>query len=222
MDERFLHRAQGFAGALFRLLFGLEVEGSERIPRTGPVIVACNHISEMDPPVLGSAIPRTVHFMAKSELFAGRLRNRFFRMLRAFPVNRRGLDRTAIETACGILGGGGLLVMFPEGTRSRDGIPLPPRAGIGLIASRTGARIVPAFISGTDDIAGALSRRERFRVAFGAPVGRDRIARTGAAGGFRAVAELVMDRITETGAAVSAAAPRKRGNRWARRSSASD
>lgn len=200
LGGRSLNALQRCGRAVFRLVFGLRVSGIERVPREGGLLIASNHISEMDPPVLGSCIPRTVRFMAKSELFKTRALSWLFTQLGAFPVNRRGVDRTALLTAESILVEGGALLIFPEGTRSTDGRPLPPKPGVGLLASRTGVPVLPAFLHGTDRPLSALERRPRFSVCLGRLIRPAEIEEAGRSGGNSAMAGLVMERIVETGA----------------------
>jgi 1-acyl-sn-glycerol-3-phosphate acyltransferase len=153
-----------------RAAFGMRVTGRGNVPRSGGVIIACNHISNLDPPVLGSAVPRRVSFMAKSELFTTRAGEFYLPRLGAFPVNRRGVDTAALRAGVAELESGRALIVFPEGTRSHDGRMLPLKAGIGLIAARSGVPVVPAFMWGTHDPAAAAMRRHRFAVAFGRPL----------------------------------------------------
>ena len=117
-----LHRIGRF---LFGVLFGLRVRGDGMLPRKGSIIVVCNHISELDPPILGSTIPRQTFFMAKHELFTTRMGEFYMPRIGAFPVRREGVDTASLRTALEALERGYILVVFPEGTRSNDGRPLP-------------------------------------------------------------------------------------------------
>ena len=105
-------------GILFKIFLRLEVHGAENIPKTGPLVIASNHLSLLDPPVIGVAAPRKVHFMAKRELFVPVL-GYIYKTLGAFPVNRGGADRAAIKHGIEILQSGEVLAIFPEGTRSK-------------------------------------------------------------------------------------------------------
>lgn len=193
-------RIQYYGGLLARLLFGFRVSGAERVPRTGGLIIACNHISEMDPPVLGCAIPRPISFMAKMELFSHRFGDYFLSKLNAFPVNRSGIDTRAIRTAIDYLKGGEAVVIFPEGTRSRDGRMLPVKAGISLIASASGVPVLPAFIWGTDHAWKSLTRSgTRFSVNFGKLISSGKLMEIKRKEGKDAMAEAVTAAIAETG-----------------------
>lgn len=199
MDESFLHRATVLARRVFEVAFGLRVTGVRNIPPRGAVLLACNHISDWDPPVLGCSFNRTIHFMAKKELFSGRLPSYLFGHLNAFPLDRRGLDRQAVRTCLDLLARGLAVAVFPEGTRSRDGRQLQPKPGIGLLAVRSGAPILPARVSGTDRLLDSLLRRTRFRVAFGRMILPSEVEECSRSEGYAGVAGLVMKRIADLG-----------------------
>ncbi|MGH2942732.1 MAG: lysophospholipid acyltransferase family protein, partial [Solirubrobacteraceae bacterium] len=151
-----------------RVWFRLRISGAERIPDAGPVIIAPNHKSFWDSFFIGAATKRHVRYMGKSELFekgAGRL----LVALGAFPVRRGTADAEAIETARTVLRQGGVLALFPEGTRIRDPDELgKPRSGAGRLALEIGAPLVPAAISGTENLfVGPLPKPRRVAVAFG-------------------------------------------------------
>lgn len=170
---------------------GLRRRGVEHIPRRGPVLFVCNHISTNDPPLVGVALrERRCYYMAKSELFGFPIFGSFIRASGAFPVVRGGADRSAIRTARGLLARGEALLMFPEGHRHVDGHLRPPLPGAGSLGLEPGVTVIPVAIWG--------SQRKRFgaRVAIGPPV------RTGDLTGARseraaAAAERMMDAIGE-------------------------
>lgn len=200
MKESVRIRIQYYGGLIARLLFGFSVHGTERVPRKGGVIIACNHISEMDPPVLGFAIPRPIAFMAKNELFRNRFGDFIFKKLNTIPVNRSGVDTNVIRSAVDQLRNGIAVVIFPEGTRSRNGRLLPGKAGISLIASASRAPILPAFIWGTDHPGKAISRTGNpFSIHFGKLITSSTIMTIRKKYGAKAVAEKVMSAIAETG-----------------------
>ncbi len=146
---------------------GWEVRGRERVPMSGPLIVASNHVSYMDPPMVGSATRRELHFLAKQELFRVPLLGPLIRSFNAIPIRRGMADLTGMARAMDVLKRGEALLVFPEGTRSRDGELHPARPGIGMLACASDATIVPAYISGSDRPNGWLTRRTRVRVWFG-------------------------------------------------------
>lgn len=193
MRSRFIHVLHRVARLAARILFGFRETGRGNIPRTGAVILAANHISDWDPPVLGLASSRVPYYMAKSELFRRPIASFLLRKLGAFPVNRDGVDTEAIRTALSILSQGGVLAMFPEGTRNRRGLLGRAKNGIALIARRSGAPIIPAYISGT------TRPLSGFRVAFGPPVAPGEIGAVHASGGYAALSDLLMERIADAG-----------------------
>jgi 1-acyl-sn-glycerol-3-phosphate acyltransferase len=156
--------------ALARLLTGWRVSGLEHLPRSGAYIVAGNHISMLDPPLLGSALPVEAAFLAKVELFENPLFGALLRSLNAIPVRRGEADREAIERALAVLRGGRALVMFPEGTRDKQARLREPKAGLGLFAVQTGLPVIPAYIVGTNRFRAALVRRPRISITFGPPI----------------------------------------------------
>jgi 1-acyl-sn-glycerol-3-phosphate acyltransferase len=174
-----------------RLYFRLRITGAERIPRTGPVIVAPNHKSFWDSFFIAAATTRPVRYMGKSELFeqgAGRL----LVALGAFPVRRGTADAEALETARTVLRQGGVLALFPEGTRVRDPDELgEPRSGVGRLALELGVPLLPAAISGTENLFfGPLPKPRRVAISFGEPI---EVARRGPSP--EAARELVSERL---------------------------
>lgn len=168
-------RGQGLARVLsgwaFRWYCRLKVRGVEHIPRTGPVILASNHVSMLDVPLLGVVSPRPVVLMAKRELFGDPFRRWFIDWLGGFPVRRDISDVRALEIAVAILEEGYCLGLYPEGTRSKSGVPLPFLKGAAWLALRTGAVIVPCGIRGTESRTGlAKLGRKRVRMSFGEPM----------------------------------------------------
>ena len=146
--------------------------GREHIPSTGPVILAANHRSFFDPFVLGTMTRRPVYYVAKQELFTySRVLSWLLNALGAFPVDRGHGDRDTIETAEAILNRGDIVLMFPEGTRTRPGSLGKPKRGVGRLALETGAPVVPIAIIGTEDIRESWRIRPRkVRVRAGRPL----------------------------------------------------
>jgi 1-acyl-sn-glycerol-3-phosphate acyltransferase len=137
---------------VFRVLFRRRIIGAHHVPGEGPVILASNHVSNLDPPVVATGIWRRPAFMAKEELFVHPLFGWYIRKLGAFPVRRGTADRAALKRSIEIVEEGGALVMFPEGTRSPTGELQPAEMGAGMIAYRTGAPVVPVYLDGTGRI----------------------------------------------------------------------
>lgn len=158
---------------LARLLFRVEVRGVEHVPRTGAAMIVANHSSVLDPPIVGAAAPRPLHFMAKAELFSIPLLGRLIRAVNARPVRREGADARALREALRILESGHALLVFPEGTRGPEGALREGKAGAGMLALLSGARVVPAFVEGTGRAlprGRAIPRPVRVRVSFGPPL----------------------------------------------------
>ncbi len=156
----------------FLLYFRLQRIGAEHIPRSGPLLLAANHRSFLDPFVIGSLTRRPVYYLAKRELFAKRWQAWLLNALGAFPIDRGAGDADAMATARAILERGDCVVIFPEGTRVRSGPLGPPRRGIGRLALETGARVVPVALTGTEDVRrGWRIRPRRVRIRCGAPLG---------------------------------------------------
>ena len=148
----------------------MRVEGLNRLPRQGPVILAINHLSMLDPILVGAVVPRVIHFMAKEELFRYPGLGWLLRRVHAFPVRRGQADREALATALQLLRAGEVVGIFPEGTRSADGRLLPLQSGTAFLALKSGATVVPVAIAGTQQAMpkGALwPRRARVRIQVG-------------------------------------------------------
>lgn len=146
-----LYRFGHFIFAIFyRLFYRRRVYGLENIPRQGPLIICANHISWHDPLAIGSALPAhyKIKFMAKEELFRNAFVSFILRMVGAFPVNRQAADSRAIRQAFKILKEGGVVGIFPEGTRSKTGLLQKAQKGAALIAGRSGAPLLPVLVVG--------------------------------------------------------------------------
>lgn len=124
----------------------MTVKGKENIPSSGPLIIASNHIAFSDPGVIVAHCPRTVHFMAKSDLFENPLKAVFMRNLNAFPVKRNYSDRSALKYAKAVIDRGWVLGIFPEGRRIKKSPPTEAKTGIAYLARVTGADILPVCI----------------------------------------------------------------------------
>lgn len=157
---------------VFRFVLRWQVRGAENVPAAGPVIIASNHASNLDPPVVAVAVWRPCYFMAKQELFTNRMFNWYIRCLGAFPVRRGTADRAALKRSLELLEQGRALVMFPEGTRSETGELKEPELGVGMIACRTGIAVVPVYLQGTSRVMpkGGGFRLARIVVTFGPPL----------------------------------------------------
>ena len=154
----------------FNLLFSPKVIGAENVPKEGAMIMAANHMSNWDPPILGTYLPRTVGYMAKEELFKPAIAGAIIKSLNAFPVKRGSSDRGAIKMALNILKKGLCLGIFPEGTRSRDGKLHKAQAGVSLIAAMSKAPVVPTALIGTNRIWSKEEKFPQLTIVFGEPI----------------------------------------------------
>ena len=154
----------------FRTVCHTEISGTENMPSEGGVILAANHLSNWDPPFLGTFILRPVSYMAKKELFDIPVFSRCIVHLHAFPVKRGAADRGAIKAALTALGQGRCVGLFPEGTRSRDGDVHKAEAGVALLAAKSGVPVVPAAITGTNRIFSRGSFFPNLYVSYGEPL----------------------------------------------------
>ena len=177
-------------------LYRLDARGLDRLPTEGGFVLAANHVSSFDPWPLGMPLwpRRQLHFMAKVELFKPVL-GQLLHAAGAFPVRRGERDLASIQTAVRICRDGGVVAMFPEGTRQRKGIRKKfehrPRTGSARIALAAGVPLVPAAVKGTD----GLSRLRKLRVAYGEPVVLDDLAGDSSPQAHQEATERLMDRI---------------------------
>ncbi len=159
------------ARVIGRLWFRYQVTG--QIPGTGGVLVAANHASYLDIPMLGCGMNRRAWYLGRNDLFPIPVLNGILRSLGWIPVRMGRLDREAFGKAIDLIRAGKVVVIFPEGGRSRDGHLKPPKAGIGVIVSQTGCPVVPAYLKGTFDVLPTGARWPRWRqvtVRFGDPI----------------------------------------------------
>ena len=148
---------------------GWELKGREFVPPRDGLIVASNHISWWDPPFVGAALPRDSFYLAKEELFANPVIGAVLRRVNAIPIRRGVADVSGIARAIEILRGGQVLLMFPEGSRMKDGELHPARPGLGMIAVHSDVPIVPCYISGSNRPGRWWRRAGEVRIWFGAP-----------------------------------------------------
>ncbi|RPF55756.1 lysophospholipid acyltransferase family protein [Aquisalibacillus elongatus] len=160
----FYRFARFIVKVIFKIMFRIEVIGTENIPKKGPVIICSNHISNYDPPVVGITSPRSIDFMAKEELFEKKWLNVLLSNLNAFPVKRGMRDRNALRTGIERLEKGHTLGLFPEGTRSKNGEVKKGLAGAGFFAMRSNATVIPCAIIGS------YEKFSKLQVVYGRPI----------------------------------------------------
>lgn len=161
-----------FTKALSFTFFPRTVTGWQNLPKEGAYILASNHISNLDPPILGISTPRRLYFMAKAELFKNPLMGWWLRKLWAFPIKRGEGDFGALKAALKFLKAGYPVLLFPEGTRRMDDNPLPPQAGAGLLAIKSQVPIIPVYVKGSNVVmppGAKFFKRSLVTVTYGKP-----------------------------------------------------
>jgi len=161
---RFYYFSRALVNSVIKPLYRIEVIGKENIPKSGGVLLCTNHISNLDPPVVGITCPRPVAFMAKEELFRAPLLKWILPNVLAFPVKRGLSDRGALRKGLSLLKEGHVLGLFPEGTRSKTGKVGKGLAGAGFFALRSDAFILPCAVIGP------YKPFKKLRVVYGKPI----------------------------------------------------
>jgi 1-acyl-sn-glycerol-3-phosphate acyltransferase len=151
---------------MFKLFYRYHIEGAENIPKTGGAIISPNHMSFFDPPLAGAAMKRPLYFMAKKELFDIPVFGWTIRQTNAFPVKRGVQDMSAMRHAFSLLEEGHLLLMFPEGTRSKDGKLSKARAGAGMVACHAQVPLIPVKLENTN----MMSKLKKIIIKYGKPI----------------------------------------------------
>ncbi len=141
------------------LIFDLKVHNKENLDNTsGGLIVCGNHISMIDPVILAISTKRKIHYMGKKELFENKFWSFIFRNLGAFPVDRQGVSLSAIKSSLNVLNNGGVLGIYPEGTRIKNGYNQDnAKPGIALIANKAKVKILPVYVEGQYKFRGKLN-----------------------------------------------------------------
>jgi len=158
---------------MYRLYFRRRVFHAERVPRTGPVILAGNHASFLDPPLIGSSLPRAINYLGRESLFRFPVIGWLLRSWNSVPVDRDGGGAAGLRAILDRLLAGGGIILFPEGTRTHDGKLQPARSGIGLTVIKSSAPVVPVRVFGTFEAYGRhliIPRPRRVIVTFGQPL----------------------------------------------------
>jgi 1-acyl-sn-glycerol-3-phosphate acyltransferase len=148
----------------------------ERVPVSGPVILAANHMSYLDPPLVGCALPRDINYLARESLFRYPVMGAVLRSWNSVPVDRDGGGAAGLRAILDRLLAGGGIILFPEGTRSPDGKLQPARSGIGLTVIKSAAPVVPVRVFGTYEAYGrhiTIPRPRSVTVKYGEPMDFD-------------------------------------------------
>ena len=169
-----LYRAGWLLSRLaFKVYFRWRVYHSERVPLTGPVILAANHASFIDPPLVGAGLQREINYLARESLFRYPGVGAILRGVNSVPVDRDGGGAAGLKAILNRLLAGGGIILFPEGTRTRDGKLQPARSGIGLAVIKSTAPVVPVRVFGTFEAYGRqmrFPRPRRVAVIYGPPL----------------------------------------------------
>ena len=185
---------------LFKMFFRLRIFGRENFPKEGPVIVAPNHASFLDPMIVGVGAPRKLNYLARDTLFRSRLFARILYFVHVSPIKRESGDINAFKLALNRLSQSKPVLVFPEGTRSKDGDLQGPKSGIGFLQTVSGASIIPCYVKGSME---AWPRHSRFprpghvSIYFGRPMNFDNKFSGGKKERYMSVAREVMTAITE-------------------------
>jgi 1-acyl-sn-glycerol-3-phosphate acyltransferase len=160
----------------FATWFRWKVYHPERVPLTGPALLAANHASLLDPPLVGAALKRGICYLARENLFQNPVFGAILRSWNVVPVDRDGGGAAGLRAIMDRLNEGNAVILFPEGTRTADGALQPARSGIGLLAIKSSAPVIPIRVFGTFDAFGKQMRFPRPRsvaVKFGRPMNLD-------------------------------------------------
>jgi len=134
---------------MYKAPYRISIEGADNIPKQGGFIIASNHASLLDPPAIGCIIPREVSFFAKKELCTKPIASQLIKISRSIPVDRNGFSVDSLKHILKHLKGGGGIVIFPEGTRTKTGKFLKPKLGVGIAAVMADVPVVPCWIEGS-------------------------------------------------------------------------
>jgi 1-acyl-sn-glycerol-3-phosphate acyltransferase len=158
---------------VFKVYFRWRVYNAERVPVNGAVILASNHASYLDPPLVGAGVKRSINYLARENLFRFPVMGWVLRQWQVVPVDRDGGGAAGLKGILDRLLAGGAIILFPEGTRTRDGKLQPARSGIGLTVIKSTAPVVPVRVFGTFDAYGRhlrIPRPRRVAVKYGQPM----------------------------------------------------
>jgi 1-acyl-sn-glycerol-3-phosphate acyltransferase len=187
---------RGLASIIFASLYGLRATGRENVPAEGGALLVCNHLSHLDVFVIGVPLLRPLNYVARSTLFLPVL-GFLIRSVGGFAIQREGMGAQGLKETLRRVRAGGIVSLFPEGTRSPDGELAPLKSGIAVLAARTRVPIIPAAVAGTFEAwprEQRLPHPHRLRIHYGRPIQPDAIAGLDA----ETVTALIRTRILES------------------------
>lgn len=186
----FYRLVKGLAATIMKTLYKIEVVGIENIPLEGRAILCANHFSNWDPILVAIVVPRQVFFMAKKQLFNIKTVSHVVKKLGAFPVDRDGADLSAVRNSLKILKDGGLLGMFPEGTRTKDEKTDNAKPGIAMIGIKGKSPVIPIYISSSYKIF------SKIKIVIGEQIQLDEhYNKKGSVEDYRIISQRIMDSI---------------------------
>ncbi len=197
---------------LYKFYFRWKIFSRENVPLTGPVILASNHASFLDPPLVGSALPREINYLARETLFRFPVVGTILRSWNAVPVDRDGGSPSGLRNILNRLQKGGGIILFPEGTRTRDGKLQPARSGIGLTVIKSNAPVVPVRVFGTFEAYGRhmkIPRPHRVIVKYGRPMNFQKLREEAKACPKERVKEIYQEVANEIMAEIAKLEPRE-------------
>ncbi len=179
---------------IFKLFNRFEIIGKENLPKSGGIVYASNHISFADPIFWVLSIRRRICYMAKAELYNSKFLRGIFKLAGVFPVERGKASVNSVNHAIDIVKNGGILGIFPEGTRSKDGKPARAKSGVAYIANATGADVVPMAVVSK----GKIKPFKKVKLYVGKPIPHSEIHFEGTdRKGLRNASERIMSEITK-------------------------
>ena len=196
--------------ALYRFYFGWRVYNAERVPLSGPVILASNHTSFLDPMLVGSGVRRGINYLARENLFRFPILGWILHQWQVVPVDREGGGAKGLKAILDRLLAGGAIILFPEGTRSRDGNLQPARSGIGLTVIKSTAPVIPVRVFGTFEAYGRhmdLPLPRRVAVKYGRPMLFKALRAEAETCGKQRLKEIYQESANEIMAAIAALGP---------------
>lgn len=183
--------------AIARTFFSYRVTGAENVIEDGPAIIACNHASFLDPPLAGIACKRAIHYLARKSLLDWPVMGPLMPEWNVIPVDPKNAERSALMGIIRVIREGGAALIFPEGTRSKDGRLQSAQPGVGMIVAKTAAPVVPMRIFGSFD-AFPRDRKTPRRIPITVVVGKPLRFESGEAGGrdaYQKTSDRIMDAV---------------------------